>query len=140
MKKLILSVVAFAMLNLAVQAQTVTAIVWTWTNPAVNATYPTCSSTVTNSCLVGLALADTTNAASPIVITTAIAPNATTYTQTTNITIGTNRTYSMAMGYLDQNGVQQTTTPITYTLNVVAPPTVFAPGGPSGLKGVVSTK
>lgn len=103
MKKLMIAlVIAFGVLMTGHNASA--EIDWSWTNPAVNATFVKCSTTVTKACLKSLTITDTT--LTPVVISSTIDPTATSYVQTTAIAFGA-RTFALTLQYADENGTAQ---------------------------------
>ena len=90
-------------------------VIFTWTgtgNPAL----PSCSSTVTASCLTGYTLTDTTGS-TPVVISSTIPANALTYTETPLPSVGAH-TWSLVVNGKDQSGNSISSNPVTLTLTV----------------------
>jgi ABC-type transport system involved in multi-copper enzyme maturation permease subunit len=116
---------ALACLSSASLAQTPPSIAFSWTNN--NSGIPTCSGTVTSTCLVGHTLTDTTVSGSPVVLSSSISPTATTYTTPLPSFTTTTRTYSLVVNYKDASGAAQATSAATASVSV--PFVVNAPTG-----------
>ena len=87
-------------------AQTPKNIVLTWIQPTNTSQWPICSATVTTMCADHLELSDVTVPASPVIVTSSIAPTATGYTYPvpSGNTYST-RLYSLVLVYKDDKGV-----------------------------------
>jgi hypothetical protein len=126
LKKLSAILLAVFLVSVPTFAQAATSIVFTWTNN--NSSILACSSTVATACLVGQTLTDTTVSASPVVLSSAISPTATTYTTPLPAFTAASRTYSLVLNYKDASGTAQATSAVTTTVGVpfsVNPPTGF---------------
>jgi hypothetical protein len=121
--KTLLLVSAFLFLSLQSRAQ----VVFTWSgtgNPSLSA----CSDTVKTSCISGFTLTDITTSSAPVVISSAIAESATTYTLSPLPAVGSH-TWSLVVNGFDQSGNAIASSPATVTATVPAitlnPPTGF---------------
>lgn len=126
MKKRIIVLLSF-LLSLPAFAQTGN-VVFTWTGNG-NPTLPACSTTVTTSCLTGYTLSDITSLSSPVVVSSAIAESALTYTLAPLPTVGSH-TYSLVVNGKDQSSNAISSTPASVTLTIPSftlnPPIGFA--------------
>lgn len=113
----------------ALAAQSLTTVTFNWTTNNAAQGWPNCSSTVTTVCVSGYTLTDTTNSASPVVISSTIAATAITYVLTPLPTPGTH-TYSLVTNGLGSTGQAVTSTPATASALIpngnVPPPAGFA--------------
>lgn len=125
MRKL-LAILILALSPFASFAQT-GSVNFTWSGNG-NPNLPACSGTVTNTCLTTFTIADITTASTPVVISSAIASTATSYTLTPLPTVGSH-TYSLIISGKDQSGNSISSTPVTTTVVVpgitLNPPTGF---------------
>ena|SRR6185437_2459055 len=120
---MLLASVCLSMPALAAQSS----IVFTWGNG--NPGVPSCSSSVTKSCLVSDTITDTTVSGSPVVLSSTISPTATTYTTPLPKFTTTKRTYTLVVNYKDENGAAQATSAATATVTVAQP---FVANPPTG--------
>lgn len=118
-------ILAFTFLTSLAQTGSVN---FTW-NGNGNPNLPACSASVTSACLTTFTLSDITNASAPVVVSSAIASTATTYSLTPLPAVGSH-TYSLIISGKDQSGGAISSTPVTTTVVVpgitLNPPTGFS--------------
>jgi hypothetical protein len=115
----------------ALAAQSLTNVTFNWTSTnSASSGWPNCSSSITTVCVSGYALADVTNSASPVVISSTIAATATSYVLTPLPSAGSH-TYALAtVGVGTTVGSIVTSTPATATTTIPG----SAPNPPAGLQ------
>lgn len=109
-KNLIKLVVLFAMSLMvgAAFAQTQYTVNLSWKN--TDGTTPTCSATVTKSCIKARIITDATVASAPVVLSSTVVPSLTVFTTPVLDYSGpVTRLYAVSTSYLDGSGAAQTT-------------------------------
>jgi hypothetical protein len=105
----------------AASAQSTYNVQLNWTNN--DASVAVCSSTVTKTCVKSRTLTDVTVSGTPVVLSSTIAPTATSFTTPSlTYTAQITRLYSLVTNYLDANGTAQTSSSATCGNSNSAPP------------------
>ena len=115
------------LLLLPLGAHAQSAVQFNWTGDG-NTGMPACPATTPKSCVSGYTLTDITVATAPVVLSSAIAETALTYTESPLPSVGSH-TWSLVVNGYDQSGNAISSAPVTVTATVPSitlnPPTGF---------------